>query len=58
MDDVPRMRSPLGLNAEPGLPTFAWQVTCGFGALPDPFPSGAAPMNDAWGIALRLKSLD
>jgi hypothetical protein len=59
MEDVPRFPSPLGtIGGAPGLPTFAWRVAQAYGALPDPFPSGATEMNDVWSIALRLAERD
>jgi len=58
MEDVPKYWSPLGTGAEPGLPTFAWRAACTYGPLPDPFPAGAAGMNDIWGVCLRAKSAD
>ena len=58
MEDVPKYYSPLGTGSAPGLPTFAWKVQQDYGALPDPFPSGATGVNDNWGVCLRLKTVD
>ena len=55
--DVVTRWSPLGAG-DVTLQSTAWKVAQEYGALPDPFPAGAAGMNDGWGIQMRVKAVD
>jgi hypothetical protein len=51
----PRWRCPMGQGPSVGYYHNAWQVNShAYGPLPDPFPSGAAGVNDEWQIAVRV----
>ncbi|MCK9355817.1 MAG: hypothetical protein M0R22_01525 [Dehalococcoidia bacterium] len=55
LNSDPRWRCPIGQGAAVGYYCNAWQVNShAYGALPDPFPSGALGMNDEWQIAVRV----
>ncbi len=55
----PRWRCPMGQGGAIGYYANIWQVNSQvYGALPDPFPAGAAGVNDEWQIAVRVAAVD
>ena len=59
LTSTPGYPSPLGLGSTIAYPVFVYYKSAvGYGALPDPFTAGGSGTNDAWAIAMRLKTLD
>jgi len=55
----PRWRCPMGQGASLSYWHNVWQVNShAYGPLPDPFPSGAAGVNDEWQIAVRVATAE
>jgi len=56
----PRWRCPMGqVGTGIGYYGNVWQVNSqAYGVLPNPFPTGAASINDEWQIAVRVASVD